>query len=293
MIAQAKVFEILLPVFLTIALGYVFGRLKEINLKPIIDVMLFLTIPCLIISSITRAPFSGGDFAQIAIAAVFVVLATGGITFIALRSLKIDKAPGIYMGSMFMNSGIIAFPIILSAFGLPGLSKAIIFDAVNAALIFSLGVLILVGKEDLSRFLKLPMIYAIIGSVIMNFMGIKIYRPLLDTLTFVGDSSLPIMLLVLGYQLNYMRQHAMGHAILASVLRLGCGIAFSLLFVSVFGISGMTRKVILFSSSMPTAMNSLLLSEEFRVDPDVAASAVVTTTLLSFFTIPVVLRYLM
>jgi predicted permease len=74
---------------------------------------------------------------------------------------------------------------------------------------------------------------------------------------------------------------------------MGCGVMLSVIFVNLFGIRGIVREVILLSSSMPTAMNSLLLSEEFRVDPDIAASAVIITTVLSFVTIPLVLRYIL
>lgn len=293
MVVQSKIAEILLPVFLTILIGYIFGRFKEINTKPIMDLMLYVSIPCLIISSILKSPLVPSDFIVIPGAVLFVVLGTGLITFFILKVHKFDHAPGIYMSSMFINSGILAFPILSSAFGAEGLSKGIIFDAINGLLIFSLGVQILVGKDDVWKFLKLPVIYAILAAVILSFSGLKPPAPVMDAISFTGSSALPILLVILGYQLNYLRTHAFGYAFLASLLRIGCGIGLSLIFVNVFGIQGILRQVIVLSSSMPTAMNSLLLSEEFRVDPDIAASAVIITTLLSFITIPLVLRYLL
>jgi hypothetical protein len=290
---HSKIIELMVPIFLTVLAGYVFGRLKEINLKPIVDLTLYIMIPSLIISSIVRVPLILRELAVIPAAAAFVILATGGVTFLFMKFFKMEKSPGMYMGSMFMNSGIIAFPLILAAFGSRGLTEAIVYDATNAILIFSLGIYILVGKDSLKQIARLPAIYSIAAALLINLIGFELPKPLLNALSSVGESSLPIMLLVLGYQLNYLRIHKVEHAILSSILRLGLGFGLSLLFVKVFNITGLMKSVIVLSSSMPTALNSLLLSEEFQKDADLAASAVAITTLASLITIPLVIRYIM
>ena len=120
-----------MPIFLTIAIGYGFGRFKRINIKPIVEIVLYVTVPCLIISSILMNPLPLKDFLQLPASAVFVIIGTGLITFLLLKLFKIKSSPGIYMGSMFINSGVMAFPIIMSAYGREALSKVIVFDSAN------------------------------------------------------------------------------------------------------------------------------------------------------------------
>jgi len=289
----SKITEIILPVLLTVAIGFIFGRFKRIAIKPVIDVIIYVTVPCLILASILKHPLSLSDLFQIPLAAIFVVLGTGLSAFLVLKLFRVKESPGIYMGSMFINSGIMAFPIVLTAYGREALSKAIIFDATNAILIFTLGIFMLVGKSNFKQIFKLPVIYAAIIAITLNIAGISLPDIPLKTLSTIGDATIPVMLLVLGYKLNYLRPQVLGPSIFSSVMRLGMGLALSLLFVRMFGLTGIIRNVVILSSCMPTAMNSLVLSEEYGVDSELVASTVMITTLLAFATIPLILSYIL
>lgn len=290
--AYSKIYEILLPIFLTIGIGYIFGRFKEMNLKPVIDLVLYITVPCLVLASIIQNPLDPKDFLIIPAAAAFVIFGVGALLFAIIKGFEISYFPGMFVSSMFMNSGILVFPIALSAYGKEGLSKAILFDATNGLLLFTLGVAILLGREGLKNMFKLPVVYAILAATILNLLRISMPSPLLGTFSFIGDATIPIMLIVLGYQLNYVRSFVVGPAIYSSVLRLGFGFLLALMFVNIFKLTGILKEIILLSSSMPTAINSLALTSEYKVDADLAATTVITTTILSFFTIPLILYYM-
>lgn len=290
--AYSRIYEILLPIFLTIGVGYVFGRFKEMNLKPVIDLVLYVTVPCLVLSSIIQNPLDPKDFIIIPVAATFVIFGVGALLFAIVRGFQISYYPGMFVSSMFMNSGILVFPIALSAYGREGLSKAILFDAVNGLLLFTIGVAILLGKEGFKNMFKLPVIYAIIAATLLNLFRVSPPAPILNTFSFIGDITIPIMLIVLGYQLNYVRSFVVGPAIYSSVLRLGFGFLLALAFVNIFKLTGILKEIIILSSSMPTAINSLALTSEYKVDADLAATTVITTTVISFFTIPLILHYM-
>jgi predicted permease len=287
-----NILEIMLPIVIMIAAGYVFAKIRRIDLKPVVDIVMFLTVPCLIMSSILKAPLPLKEFITVPAASAFVVLGGGLMTLIISKVLRIKATPGMYMGSMFMNSGIIAFPIILSAYGLNALSKAIIFDATNGLLIFTLGIFILVGSKNAVQIFKLPVIYSIIAAALLNPISFQIPEIVINTLSTVGSATIPLMLLILGYRMNSVRGKVFGPSLLASIIRLAGGLALAIAFVKLFGIAGTTRSVILISSSMPTAMNSLLLSEEYGVDSELAAGTVMMTTMLSFLALPLVMHFI-
>jgi len=283
--------NVLIPVFLTIAVGYLFGKIRKIEIKPVVDLVLYITVPCLILSSLLKAPLPINDFILIPAFAVLVVLGVGIMTFLITKSLRIEFTPGIYIGSMFMNSGIIAFPIALSAYGAKALSKAIVFDATNGILIFSLGVFLLVGRQNFREIFKLPVIYAIAAATVINCLKLPVHGALLKTMTSIGGATIPVMLLILGYQLNHIRPNVVRLSVLSALLRLAGGLAIAVAAARIFGISGVTKNVLILSSSMPSAINSLLLTEKYGVDPDLAAGAVMISTVLAFILIPLILIY--
>ena len=48
-----KILSIVFPVFCIIGVGYFFAKVKKLSLEPVIDILLYITIPALVISSLT------------------------------------------------------------------------------------------------------------------------------------------------------------------------------------------------------------------------------------------------
>ena len=47
-----KVFEVILPVIIVILTGFIFGKVTNVNLKPINLLLLYISTPCLIFSAL-------------------------------------------------------------------------------------------------------------------------------------------------------------------------------------------------------------------------------------------------
>jgi len=60
-------------------------------------------------------------------------------------------------------------------------------------------------------------------------------------------------------------------------------------FVIMFGVSGVSRNVILLDSIMPPAVFNVILAQKYDADPDAVASAILIGTLLSVVTTPIFL----
>lgn len=288
-----QILAVVFPVFAIIGLGYVFASFKKISLEPIIDVLLYLTIPALVISSLSKKKLVTTDLLTVAVAACFVVLATGVISFIYLRIKNRRDLRGFYLPTMFMNSGNMAFPLSLLAFGTEGLAVAVLFYIVISLLVYSLGIYIAKGHGGLGEIFKLPLIYAAALGVGLNLGGVSMPGPVFTTFEMLGAATIPVMQVSLGYRLYSTKLKLSGNALSGSLIRIGGGFLAAYLITTLLGIDGLNRKVIILSSTMPSAVINFIVSHKYKLNSDLVASIIATSTLLSVVTTPIVLFFIM
>jgi hypothetical protein len=290
---SSNVIQIITPVFLIIAIGYLFACVRKISLEPIIDILLYLTIPALVISSLVKEPIVTTDLIQISIVAIVVVGGSGGLGYLYLRLIGRAGLRGFYMPVMFMNSGNIPFPLALLAFGATGLQVAVLYYIAISLLAYTLGMYIIKGNSGLAEIFKLPLIYATALGLAINFMGLDVSGPVITGLDMLGAATIPLMQLSLGYHLHSTKIQNLSLSITASAIRILGGFLIALLMVELLGIEGTTRSVILISSSMPSAVITFIMCYKYHVDSELAASIVAVSTLMSICTIPLLLFFIL
>lgn len=288
-----KVLSVVFPVFCIIGLGYVFARFKKISLEPIIEVLLYLTIPALVISSLSRKKLVIDDLAIVSLSAVIVILGTGLLAFAYLALIKRRDLKGFYLPVMFMNSGNMSFPLALLAFGPDGLTVAILYYIAVSLMVYSLGIYIAKGKGGISEMFRLPLIYAAGAGIALNLGDVRLPEAVINTFDMLGAATIPIMQVSLGYRLYSARLAYPGISLAGSVLRIGGGIAIAWAVVTLLGIDGMNRNIILLSSGMPAAVINFVVSHKYKVDSDLVASTVALSTLVSIVTTPILLLWIM
>ncbi len=291
--ALLKVLSIVFPVFFTIGLGFLFARFKKIDISPVIDILLYLTIPALVISSLSQKKFLVSELAIVAVSVTVVVLSCGLLSYIYLRSTGRGGLKGFYLPAMFMNSGNMAFPLALLAFGSEGLSVAVLYYIAVGILVSTIGVAIANGKNGFKEILRLPLIYAAAFSLGLNFMDIELPGPLLETATMLGAATIPLMQLSLGYRLYSTKLTNIGPSFAASAIRIGGGFIIAYVLVTMLGIEGLNKKIIILSSSMPAAVITFVISHKYKTDSDLVASTIAMSTIISIITTPLLLLWLM
>lgn len=288
-----KILSVVFPVFSIIALGYFFARFKKISLEPVIEILLYLTIPALVISSLSKKKLVTADLAIVSLAAIAVVIGTGVISYIYLRAIKRQDLKGFYLPAMFMNSGNMSFPLALLAFGPEGLTVAILYYIAISMLVYSLGIYIAKGQGGLSEIFKLPLIYASVIGITLNLLDIKLPAPVVTTFDMLGAATIPMMQVSLGYRLYSTELLFPSISISGSLIRIFGGFLIALGVTTAFGIEGLNKQVILLSSSMPSAVINFVVSHKYNLDSDLVASIVATSTLLSILTTPLLLIWIM
>ena len=284
------IINVVLPVFAVIALGYVLARSKQLDIATMSEIAVNVTSPCLVYTSIASRSIAASDWLVMGGAAVAIVLGSGALMCLYQRATGL-KSRGLFLPAMFMNSGNMALPFSLLAFGAPGFDKAIIFFIAIAILNYSVGIFIAKGENGLREIFRLPLIYAAILGIASSVTGIKLPEFLMTSVGMLADVAIPLMLLSLGVQLRWLKVSDVHDAIAGVGIRMGGGFLIAVAFVMIFGVATATRKIIFLDSLMPPAVTNVVIAQKYSADPDIVASAIVIGTLLSIVVTPIYLIF--
>jgi hypothetical protein len=194
---------------------------------------------------------------------------------------------------VFSNSGNMGIPLALFAFGQTGLALAVVYFAFSATLQFTAGVSIAAGTANLRHLVRLPVVYAVLGSVLVIVTGIPVPPFIANTLEILGGLTIPLMLLALGVALASLTVRALPRNLFLSLVRMLGGFAMSFLVGWALDLPPMARGVLLIQASMPVAVFNFLFAQYYQRRPDDVAAMVIISTLLSFGTLPFLIYYVL
>lgn len=200
------------------------------------------------------------------------------------------------------NYFFLALPILVSLSNTPGFASGRSLDTLlflqnlgASAAYWTIGVWTLGGSRPAGRPRIPPSTIAILAGVAGAALGLRsrLSPVLLDSLELIGSPGIPMILILAGAQLWGLplaggTRIVLGYAAYRLVL-------FPLLFataIAPFPLAPDVRLVALVVASMPAAITSIVVVREYGGDADLAARAVLWTTILSAVTIPAVLTLL-
>ena len=286
-----SVVQVVIPIFSIIFVGYALGRIKRFDLQTLVDLIVYVAAPCLIFSSIARSDINLTDFTTIAGAALAIIVIMTALVFLILKLTRSDKN-GLYLPMVFGNTSYLGYPVALLAFGMDGLSRAVLYDMLNSLVLFSLGIYIVHQKHEIQEAFRVPLLYAVMTGLGVNLLNIPIPQVLFTPIEMIGMITIPSALLVLGYELGDIQISAVKIALLASAYRIFGGFLVAFLIIKLFSIEGLVRDIIVLQGAMPSAVMSMILAAKYNRDASLVASVVLITTVLSMISIPSILSLL-
>lgn len=275
------------PVFLLIAAGFTFAHWKKISLASVTEIIVYMGTPSLVFSSLVSRPIYADDLAILASGIVTIYAGVGLLVWFYFMIFRFHSR-GFALPTLFMNAGNMGIPLSLFAFGQPGLQRATLLLVMCTFLQHSLGIYILQGRGNWMEIFRLPLIYATLAGLAFNLLQIKLPELLLQLIAMLGQATIPIMLISLGYRLHEVDSLQWGHALGGALLRIFGGFAAANVAVLLIGAQGVNRQVLLLYGALPAAVINFVLTEKYRQDPGLAASIVVISTFISVLTIPLV-----
>ena len=287
-----KIFEVIFPVFFVIGVGYYLGKKN-----PKFDTN-FITVfagnigtPAMIFYTVTTTGITLNIFIHYF---VYALLMIGGFALIGLillfllrKDLSMELPPLI-----LPNTGNMGIPICLFAYGTEGLGIASAVASVIILFHFTLGIFLAKKNFSLDVVIKSPPVYAIIISVL--FLFFKIQTPLfLENTTFLLTyATIFLVLMSLGIALTKLK-FSLKDSILLSLCRVILGPIIAFIIIYYFNLSGFAAGVLLIQSAMPSAILNYLVGSMYSPKKivDSIASTIVVSTIMSFFTIPIVVFF--
>ena len=290
----------LLPIFVIAGAGFALARWLKASATTVTHVVFYVLLPCFAFRLLVSTIATGRQFGKMVLLAVLVMLAmaaVGALLSIALR-LNRTEASAFLLVVMFSNGGNYGLPVVSFAFGEEALSYGTVFFLTGSVMTSTVGAfLAAAGKRSLRTaalsVFKMPAIYGIAAALIVIATGIPMPTPLLRPIHMLSDAALPLMILVLGMQLERAAAPKRPALVAAAVcVSLVAAPLIALGLTSLLGVSGAARQAVVVLSSMPVAVATTILALEFDASPDFVTSAVFLSTLLSPVTLTPLIAYL-
>jgi len=290
----------ILPIFTIAAVGFLLARLLKTTVKTLAHVVFYALVPCLVFNLLVTSRMSGGQFGRMAAMSVLVTLTMGLVARLVALPLRMRRPElsAFLMVVMFSNSGNYGLPVVLFAFGPDALAYATAYFVAGSVMTYTLGVfLAAAGRRSvqaaLSGIVKAPVLYGVVVAAVVLVTGTAVPLAVMRPVGLLSEAALPMMILVLGMQLERASLPDRPVLVAAAVgLSLVVAPLVALALASLLGLSGPGRQAGVVLASMPVAVVTTILALEFEVSPAFVTSAVFVSTFLSPLTLTPLIAYL-
>ena len=288
------------PLLILIALGYFAGKKFAVDTATMANIVIFIISPVVMFGAVARLPLQANYFLLPIAIFIFAALMTLGTSAIAHKVLKNNMANLIGMGSATANTGYFGLPIILA-----------LFDPSNAGLYLLMTFALTINessfayyvgargkhtiRESFIKVLKLPTLYALVLGLAVNLSGVTLpvifntyWDKFAGSWTIIGMMLLGVALSKYKLQINWTLLGSLSFTkfILWPAFMLGLALAdqtwFHLYDPRIY-------KMLLVIGCVPVAANVVAYATHLDIKPGEAAVAVLITTLISVFYLPLML----
>jgi hypothetical protein len=295
--------EVILPIVLIAGAGFLLERTTRLDVRTLSKLNVNLLVPVFLFDNFyhmgirlgeawTAAFFTWG----VMVAMLIVALIVGrGIGF--QRSMLVAFA----VSTIFYNCGNYGLSVMELVFSGEEQRAAMAMQTVvlttQNLTNFTLGVFFISSgtrslRQSALNAVRYPIIPAFLLAIALRALRVELPTFLSLPITRLASAVVPMGLVTLGVQIGTVarieRLPVLG---LSAAIRLLLGPLAALGLIHAFGLSGLTAQVLLIGASVPTAVNTALLSIEFKTESNFASQAVVFSTLASIVTMSIVVFY--
>ncbi|MBB5173600.1 AEC family transporter [Texcoconibacillus texcoconensis] len=292
--------EVVLPVIFVFVIGYVIQRWRQMELRSISSLAIYVLVPCLILTTFQETEMNMDLLYMVIFSIVFfLVLLLINKGYARIRKLPPNTESGLILATAFMNSGNYGVPVILFAFGNTGFAYAVIFMVIQTLMMSVLGIYYAAKgstgiRTALYTLLKMPATYATMIAILLNILNIKIPSSLYQPIELISEAAIPVVMVLLGMQLANIKlnEAPWSHITYAVLLRLVVSPIIAFILTSFMPISTMMQQVLIIATAMPAAATTTMYAVQFDAEPKLVSSITLVSTLLSVISITVLLIFI-
>jgi predicted permease len=290
----------LLPVFAIAGVGFLLARFAHVQVQTVSRLTFHALAPALVFNILATSRVESSQVGRMVLVYALVAISAALMARLVAIPLRLDRRAltAFLLVVMCSNSGNYGLPVVLLAFGREALTFASIYFVTSSMFTYTGGVFLAAsGKRSVRNALigvaSIPAVYGALAAVLTLSLGIEVPAPVRAPVTLLSDAAVPMMILVLGMQLERAsrpeRPAVVAAAVVVSLVLtplVAMGIA------HLVGLRGAAFQAGVLQTSMPTAVITTILAVEFDVLPDFVTSVVFVSTLLSPLTVTLMIAYL-
>ncbi|MDQ0207273.1 AEC family transporter [Alkalicoccobacillus murimartini] len=280
-------------------LAYRIGWLAPISKSVLTNLLLYVTLPCLIVSSL-HIPFDKSLGEGIAVLILLSVYFLGSTAYMAKWSAKRlnlgQDTTGVFQNLLlFGNQGFIGIAVVSQLLGSGSLFLAVVFNLVYFILIWTYGIWVMCRGDSTIRLTSLwknPGLMATLVGLCLFFLPFSLPSPLIQSVSRIGEMTVPLSMLVIGcfaasIPLREVRHYLTSKIVwivtLSRLLVLPVCLFLPILFLQI-PFEWLAIAVLL--SASPCAPTISLFAEKYGGDTNLATISVLVTTLAASGTLP-------
>lgn len=296
-------FQAIIPVFVFILLGY-FAKIKNlVNVdlaRKLIKFLFTIPLPLLVFFSFATHPVDP-KFLTLPLIAIILSSSLMTISYIVGRAIGLARKR---MGTLLVATGISStllyvLPLVASFYGTDNTEYLFLYDFGNGLLAWTVVYYIaglfgnkksVVIKDTLITFLKNPMIWALIGGIVVGLFGLNLPSIVSTVTSQLGGFANPLLLMCVGIFLDLSffksRKH-LAHLLLATVLVMGVSYIIVQQLVGIFNLTGVVQKIVIMCAIAPAGSLTVAFSAEHDLDVEFASALVAMTMAIGVLLIPI------
>jgi predicted permease len=277
-----------IPVLIIVVIGYAYGRWRKPNMSVVNQINMELFVPMLIFSVLAAKSVDLSEYIPLALGTVGVVLGSGLLAWPICRITGI-QAKTLLPPMMFTNTGNLALPLVLLAFGEAAMPAAIVIFIVSQFIHFTLGFYILDHKAKVLNRISVPTILATFAGLFVGFTHTAIPEIVIIPLDMLGQIVIPLMLFSLGIRMQDVTTNDLGVGIFAAVLCpiLGLLLAFGL--EPILQLDPLQWSIFILFAALPPGVLNYMVAERYNQEPTRVASIVLIGNIGAIFWMPLAL----
>ncbi len=275
------------------------GLIDRDSKEKLVDIILRITLPCMIFNSFNN-PLTPEVMKQTAL--ILVVAVSISILSFLLGKVIYNKYPQkkksiLQYCTLVNNSGFLGMPMVSAVYGSEGLFAASIFIIPNRIFMWTAGLAMFTTADFRTKcknILLNPCIVTVFLGIARRITGFPVPE-FLDTAIANTDAvTTPLSMMVIGTMLIRVPWKKL---LEPSIFRLAFVRLIALPLVALYILNLIDAQpllagVSLILTGMPAGSTSALLAAKYGADEDYASRCIVTTTIMSLATIPVLMLFL-
>lgn len=280
-----RIAQVIIPVFLIVAIGYGYGRRTRPDLTVFNRIVLDVLSPLLVYTALAAREFRWQDHVALLAGGALLILATGAVAWLVARAAH-TQARTLVPVVMFTNCGNMGLPLALLAFGPEAFGAAVALFSISNLIHFSVGARITSAHARTRDLLLSPLMVATALGFASALSGVRLPDVLFTGMKLLGEAMLPLMLFALGVRLTLLKREDVPRGLLGAFARPLIGLAVALPLAWALDLQGVARAQLILFSALPPAVMQFLLAERYRQEPERVAAMILLGNALAVVFVP-------